>query len=110
MLEYLYCMYYNKTLAANQKVGDLYALVDAGQWTHDKLAEISAETSEDVDGDGSMTEADRFAIISGGDMLRQYLVAYNTPVMSQDASGKPVTAKSTFTPAQADGSAARANR
>jgi len=89
MLEYLYCMYYNKTLAANQKVGDLYALVDAGQWTHDKLAEISAETSEDVDGDGSMTEADRFAIISGGDMLRQYLVAYNTPVMSQDASGKP---------------------
>lgn len=89
MLEYLYCMYYNKTLAANYQVENLYDLVDAGKWTHDKLAEISANTSKDTDGDGSMTEADQFSIITGGDLLRQYLVAYDTPVMAQDASGKP---------------------
>ena len=89
MLEYLYCMYYNKTLAANYQVENLYDLVDAGKWTHDKLAEISANTSKDTDGDGSMTEADQFSIITGGDQLRQYLVAYDTPVMAQDASGKP---------------------
>lgn len=89
MLEYLYCMYYNKTLAANYQLENLYALVDEGKWTHDKLAEISAGTSRDTDGDGSMTESDQFAMISGGDLLRQFLVAYNTPVMSQDDSGSP---------------------
>ena len=31
MLEYLYCMYYNKTLAANHQVENLYALVDDGK-------------------------------------------------------------------------------
>ena len=89
MLEYLYCMYYNKTLAANYQVENLYDLVDAGQWTHDKLAEICAGTAQDTDGDGSMTEADQFSIITGGDLLRQFLVAYDTPVMAQTASGKP---------------------
>lgn len=89
MLEYLYCMYYNKTLAANHQVENLYDLVDTGKWTHDKLAEISAGTSKDTDGDGGMTEADQFAIISGGDLLRQFLVAYDTPVMSQNTSGSP---------------------
>ncbi len=89
MLEYLYCMYWQKELAAANGLPDLYALVDSGKWTHDKLKELIAGTSLDVNGDGSMTDADRFGLIAGGDYLRQYLVAYDTPVVSVKADGTP---------------------
>ena len=89
MLEYLYCIYYQKELASANGLPDLYELVDSGKWTHDKLAELITGTSLDADGDGSMTDADRFGLISGGDYLRQYLVAYDTPVVSVKEDGTP---------------------
>ena len=89
MLEYLYCFYFNKNLAKDHDLPDLYAIVDEGKWTHDKLTELITGLSVDLDGDGTLTEKDRFALISGGDYLRQYLVAYDTPVASKKADGSP---------------------
>ena len=89
MLEYLYCVYYQKDLASANGLPDLYEIVDSGKWTHDRLAELIAGTSLDTDGNGSMTDADSFGLISGGDYLRQYLVAYDTPVVSVKEDGTP---------------------
>lgn len=53
-----FCLYYNKKIAENFKVEDVYALVDSGKWTVDKAREITAATAADVNGDGSYTMAD----------------------------------------------------
>ncbi|MBE6610843.1 MAG: hypothetical protein E7632_00005 [Ruminococcaceae bacterium] len=47
-----FCLYFNKRLAEDYKLGSLYELVDEGKWTVDKVAEIAAAGSQDLDGNG----------------------------------------------------------
>jgi len=61
-IDYLRCayaIYFNKKLADDYKVENLYDLVDSGKWTLDKLKEIAAQTSADLDGDGKYTPDDQ---------------------------------------------------
>lgn len=58
------CMLFNKDLAEEAKLPDLYELVRKGEWTVDKVIEITKNFSEDLDGDGLFTDQDKIAIIS----------------------------------------------
>lgn len=51
-----YAVYFNKRLAENNKLDDLYSLVNDGKWTFDKFAEYSVQASSDIDGDGTLTD------------------------------------------------------
>lgn len=53
-------IFFNKNIAENVKTGDLYSLVRDGDWTIDKLIEVSALGSDDLNGDGKMDENDRW--------------------------------------------------
>ncbi|MBQ8577097.1 MAG: hypothetical protein IJ449_03895 [Clostridia bacterium] len=55
-----YCVYYNKELAANYDLPDLYALVNDGKWTLDKLTEISKDVYRDVNGDSKAGSEDLY--------------------------------------------------
>ncbi|NLE13670.1 MAG: hypothetical protein GX628_08355 [Clostridiales bacterium] len=57
-------MAYNKTLAADYGIGDLYGTVIDGGWTIDYLSELSKDISRDLDGDGVFTEADQYGLIT----------------------------------------------
>lgn len=46
-----YCIYFNKQLAADYDLPDLYEIVNNGQWTVDKLTEVSREVYRDLNGD-----------------------------------------------------------
>ena len=51
MMDQTYCIAFNKSLAAQYQVEDLYELVRTGEWTLDKMYTISKTVSTDTDGD-----------------------------------------------------------
>lgn len=46
------CLLFNKDLAEENDLPDLYELVRNGEWTIDKLIEVTKNFSQDLDGDG----------------------------------------------------------
>jgi hypothetical protein len=55
--------YFNKQVAADLNVGDLYGTVKNDKWTFDELYRIASTVSSDVDGDGKFTKADKYGCI-----------------------------------------------
>lgn len=41
---------------------ELYSDVDSGRWTYDKMRGLMTEVTDDIDGDGKMTAADRYGL------------------------------------------------
>ncbi len=60
---------FNKDLADNYQIEDPYRLVKDGDWTIDKLAEISKLVSEDLNQDGVMDINDRFGLLIWDDSV-----------------------------------------
>ena len=54
----IFLMFYNKSIAEDNGIGDLYNTVWDGKWTFDKLHEVIKLTSRDLNGDGEMKLAD----------------------------------------------------
>lgn len=55
---------YNKTIWNELDYEDPYAMVWEGRWTLDKMYELSKGVARDLDGDGKMTVADRYGILT----------------------------------------------
>ena len=53
-------IYFNKQMITDFELENPYALVKSGQWTWDKLAEMSAAVSGDLNGDGVFDKNDRY--------------------------------------------------
>ena len=53
-------LFFNKALIEQNHLDDPYALVDSGKWTMDKFTEMCLAVVSDLDGDGEMTDADRY--------------------------------------------------
>lgn len=84
------CCLFNKRLAEEFQVGDLYEIVRNGEWTFDKLVEITKDTYKDLNGDTTSTDADQFGYITDRstaiDNLKE---AFELPVAAKGADGFP---------------------
>ena len=60
---------FNKTIAENNQLEDLYTLVREGKWTYDKLSEMAEATYNDSNGDGTMTPDDVYGFLGGRDVI-----------------------------------------
>jgi len=91
----VYCMFFNKNLAASYEMGDLYSLVLDGKWTFDKMMELIKDVYVD-DGNDVRDENDFYGLVSNtGTGLNAYLWAFDNPICTKDADGKPtITLKS----------------
>ena len=70
--EGLWSIYFNKQFIDDLKLDSPYDLVKSGKWTMDAMKKMNAAASKDLDGDGKMTEEDRFGFIThGGAALAQ---------------------------------------
>ena len=58
------CILFNKDLARENGLPNLYELVRNGEWTIDKMIELSKGFSQDMDGDGIFTHEDKIAVTS----------------------------------------------
>ncbi len=57
---------YNKEMAADLKIPDLYSVVLDGKWTIDYMSTLFKDVSADVNGDGKMDDSDRWAMCIDG--------------------------------------------
>ncbi|MDD4772017.1 MAG: hypothetical protein PHZ09_00235 [Eubacteriales bacterium] len=79
---------YNIKLAADYNIGNLNETVRSGQWTFDKLKELTANLTTDIDGDGKLTEADFYALSHDGGVAGQAMLISCGEKMSEiDAAG-----------------------
>ena len=62
-----FCMFINKDLAANYNLGDIYQIVRDKKWTMDKLKDVTAAVSSDLNGDGVYDSADQWGITFNND-------------------------------------------
>jgi hypothetical protein len=69
MFEQTLAVMFNKQLADDYVTGNLYELVSTGKWTQDLMFTFAKTSVADLDGNGEMTDTDRYGIISQSDML-----------------------------------------
>ncbi len=88
MWDGLYCVYFNKTMADNYKIGDIYDIVKSGKWTVDELYRLSSLVSDDLNGDGKFDENDRYGLTTHSNAARNYIVSFDTPVLTANKNGE----------------------
>lgn len=59
-----YCMFFNKGLAENNGIPDMYQTVSDGKWTIDALSETSKQLYADINGDTKKDKEDQFGFTS----------------------------------------------
>jgi hypothetical protein len=64
LLENTSCVLFNKQMTADLGLGNMYSLVKEGKWTFDVFFSYAKTATADLDGDGKMTENDRYGILS----------------------------------------------
>ena len=85
-----HCMVFNKALAEDFGVGDLYSLIKEGRWTYDAFGKLAETVSIDANGDGKMTEDDVFGyFIGGGSGLINWMFAAGLHVTAKDEDNIP---------------------
>ena len=57
------CMFYNKDLAKEYELDNIYDLVFEGKWTKDKLAEYGSRVYKDTNGDGIKDSGDTYGYV-----------------------------------------------
>lgn len=89
LLHQMFIMLFNKQLAEENKLPDLYEIVNNGEWTIDKMVELSENAYSDLNGNSTVDAADKFGI-----SVRQHLVfdsffvSSNLHSIEKDAEGK----------------------
>jgi len=86
-------LFFNKTLAEELKVPDLYQLVRDGQWTIDKFAEYARKATFDSNGDNIMDENDTYGWGGPrGDVDYAFTTGLNIKPYKTDENGNIVVA------------------
>jgi len=76
---------FNKTLLRELGLENPYELVRNGTWTHDKFFDMCRAAVSDLNGDGKMTDTDRYGILSQFDeFLGNFWVAAGIKTVGKD--------------------------
>jgi maltose-binding protein MalE len=83
-------IFFNKDLLENLGLDSPYPLVKSGDWTLDKMTEMSKGLAVDLNGDGIMGIEDQFGTFFTETLqLNNFHNAFNIPVTKKDSSGIP---------------------
>ncbi len=90
--ESVYVLFFNKNLAENYNIDNIYDLVRNGEWTVDKLIELSRDKYSDLDGSIDVGPADDlFGYISDiPDTTDAYTAHFDIPVTKKNEVGEIV--------------------
>ena len=80
---------FNKKLFADLGLSDPYGLVREGDWTIDKFFEFAASACRDLDGDGKMTEEDRWGTLGEGFNIYALMNGSGTRFIQKDENDLP---------------------
>ena len=80
---------FNKAVVEDFGLESPYELVKSGNWTLDKMVEMSKAVAHDIDGDGVMTTADMWGINYNRDTVWNLLNSCGVKCMELDDEGYP---------------------
>jgi len=84
-------MYFNKQIAENENLEDIYQLVRDGEWTIDKCIELSKGVYHDLDGNGYKNENDLFGYITDyGNTVDGFYSQFDVQHTKKDENGNIV--------------------
>ncbi|MCL2814124.1 MAG: hypothetical protein FWD23_05940 [Oscillospiraceae bacterium] len=87
MFEQTLSVLFNKKLIEDFALDNVYKLVTDNKWTIDKFFEMSKGIAADLDGDNTMTDRDRYGILSQNDLLYPcFWVSSGIKTVSKDAN------------------------
>lgn len=79
---------FNKTIAQNNQLEDIYTVVREGKWTYDKLSALSDATYTDTNGDGVMTPNDDvYGFLGKNDVMLALWHGCGSRLVKHDDSG-----------------------
>ncbi len=80
----------NRDMAKDYDLPDVVALVDDGVWTVDRMTEMCAAVAADLDGDGEMTDADRWGLtMDSYNAFTNYLRGCDVAIITKGEDGNP---------------------
>jgi len=87
-LSMTYCMYFNKTLAANYNYENLYDIVNSGAWTRERLTQMTKDTFGDLNGNSTKDKDDLFGFAqTNTSSVATYLWAFDNPIFAKNNEG-----------------------
>ena len=90
LYEYLEATYFNKKIAEEHKITDLYELVQSGNWTLDKMMEYVKMVGADLNGDGKYDQNDLFGLAIDNHNCRYAATVWQTEITTVGADGRRV--------------------
>ena len=84
----MFAFLFNKQVAEDHDVGDLYAMVREGKWTMDKLQELCSLCVVDLNGDGKYDASDKYGLVSNwSTAIDTFQTACDMQIVSKTDSG-----------------------
>ena len=84
-----FCMYFNHRLMDEFKTENPYELVDSGKWTLDKLGELAAIASADLNGDGKYDLEDKLGfVVHDHNHPKGFWISTGSLMYTKDSSGE----------------------
>lgn len=84
------CVFCNKNLAESFDLPDLYETAKNGEWTIDRIVELTGDAYVDLDGDGRKSKGDRLGFTLGSwNQLYGFIDSFDLPMIERDADGVP---------------------
>lgn len=88
-----FCLVFNKNMALDYDLGNMYDMVKNGSWTYDKLGELMSAVRNDLNGDGELTIDDRFGYTSAAKMTAPgFWIAAGVKAVEKDENDMPYLA------------------
>lgn len=81
-LGYTYCMYYNKDLAEDYSLPDIYSLVTDGTWTFDQLYTMCGGVYSDLNANGKADNEDFYGFTSRPGDIPTFMWAFDQKILT----------------------------
>ena len=88
LYEYLEATYFNKKIAEEHQITDLYDLVQSGNWTLSKMMEYVKLVGADLNGDGKYDQNDLFGLAIDNHNCRYAATVWQTEITTVGADGR----------------------
>lgn len=88
LYEYLEATYFNKKVAEEHKITDLYETVLSGNWTFAKMMEYVKQVGSDLNGDGKLDQNDLFGLAIDNHNVRYAATVWQTEITKPTENGQ----------------------
>ncbi len=90
-IDLAWCVMFNKQIAADNALPNMYEIVEKGEWNFDTLATLSKNNLRDLDGDGKITESDSLGLVTPYDRTcLAFMFGSDIEFIDKDANDSPV--------------------